>query len=125
MPLLAGALLLIRVWFDGVPVNCVVDTGAQSTVVRASAAARIGTLSRPLAAVKFRLVNATALDGTVHTVPHVGTSFFGWNRAAVVVVPDGDLREDCYVGQNLLAQQDLVIDWRGGEVRPTSPTRPD
>jgi hypothetical protein len=122
-------LLLLTVWFDGVPVSCAVDTGAEMTVLRASTAAQIGTRSAPLSTARLQGIGGET--GTVEAqlvyIPHIGTHELGWPGAVVAVVPDGALPVDCLLGLDLLSQQTVVIDWQrkriGAAGVPLLPTR--
>ena len=109
-------MLFLTVYFDGVPIRCVADTGSAATVLSQSAAARVGTLSAPLERLDLAREGGRRLAGRRHTVPNVGTGHLGWERASVVVLPDEDSVFPCVLGANLLAQQDITIRWGNGQI---------
>lgn len=112
-----GLALYIQVFMDGVPVRCLVDTGAQSTFITESVAVRLGTLSPPLSFQTAIAANGSKFIGTLRSVRNVGTADLGWNEATLMVVPDAVLITPCILGTDLLAQQPIVIDWDAQRVR--------
>ncbi|MGH2368471.1 MAG: retroviral-like aspartic protease family protein, partial [Chloroflexota bacterium] len=110
----------IPVWFDGVPVTCLLDTGASMTVLNQSTAQRLGTLANRRRQVALRAANGAIIKGNVHAINHVGTATISWPASDVVVFPDDQLSEPCILGVNLLGQQPIVIDWTAKQVRPAS-----
>ena len=110
-------LLVLQVYFDGVPVPCLVDTGATMTVLSATQAERIGSRSGPFAKVRAQTVSGQPLWGDVWRIPNVGTDSIGWSHALPLVVPAKSMTHDCVLGTDLLGQQPIVIDWVRREVR--------
>ena len=116
---LAGLLLAVLVYFDGVAQPCVVDTGTQYTVVTERAAARMGTLGPVVHRLDLRGAGGGAVAGALRYIPNIGTRLLGWSGALVAVVPDDAIAGfDCVLGIDLLGQQPIVIDWANGAVRP-------
>lgn len=113
---------MISVWFDGVELSCVVDTGSQVTVVRESAAARLGTLGPPLFTQQVRAGNGAVIEAAARRLPNVGTADLGWPHVTLLVVPDQSLTDPCILGTDLLAQQSIVVDWRAQTVRRSDHT---
>lgn len=113
-PLAFGMTLYALVHFDGVPVSCVVDTGAEVTIMREAAAARLGTLGP----VSFRsgivVANGDVVEAVARPIKNVGTSDIGWGEVHILVVPDAHLSEPCILGTDLLARQPITIDWSSG-----------
>ena len=118
--MLVALLLTIQVWFDGVPTQCVVDSGSTYTIVTRSAAARMGTLSPVVAQATIQGIGGTPQQVEVRYIPNVGTAHLGWPGAEVLVVDDGVLPGSikCLLGADLLGQQPLMIDWVTQTVRP-------
>lgn len=105
-----GALFLLSVWFDGVPATCVVDTGANASFIRASLAAKIGTLGPAVSENTTTLPNDTRIVSTSHVVPNFGTQAFGLPEAHIRVVPDAQLvTTECLIGMNVLRRASLLF----------------
>jgi predicted aspartyl protease len=113
---LFGLTLFVIVWFDGVPVECVVDTGSEATLLREAAAARLGTLEPVLFETSVRVASGATIPASARRVPHVGTADLGWPEALVLVVPDEQLSAPCILGTDLLGRQPIVIDWDAGRI---------
>lgn len=111
MTFLVGLILTLTVWFDGVPVDCIVDTGSTVTALRASQAVQIGTLGPVLSTVAVGFANNTTAKAEVRPARHIGTSTMGWPGTNVWVLPDDQLSAPCLLGMDLLGRQPLRIDW--------------
>ena len=117
-------MLVVRVWFSGVPASCLVDTGASLTVVSQAFAdqlAAAGALARPAGQTTLTVANGQAVTAQVYDVPNVGTTTVGWPRGLVAVVPDGTLVQPCVLGNSFLAQQPLVLSWADQAIYPVAP----
>lgn len=119
MALLNAVLLFLTVWFNGVPVNCLVDSGASATILSATQAVQIPELGPSLATTQLSTLNGQWVHGEVHMVANVGTAYLGWTRVPVVVLPDEALDgTGCILGANLLGRQPVVLDWQRQLVYP-------
>ncbi|MBI3972891.1 MAG: retroviral-like aspartic protease family protein [Chloroflexi bacterium] len=114
--------LWLNVWFDGVPVACLVDTGAAYTVLSQPVAEKVATRSNPIQDVTLVAANGMQIAGKLYHVPNIGTEHIGWSGGVVVVVPAEHLDSSlqCTLGMNLLGQQNLVFDWTVGTIRPAA-----
>ena len=110
-----GTILSLLVFFNGHPVQCVVDTGATMTSVRASVLAPVAGQEQWGAQEFVGLANVP-VNVTLMLVPNVGTEDLGWERAMIASVPDEALPVDCVLGVDLLGQQPVRIDWSGRRV---------
>jgi hypothetical protein len=105
------------VWFDRVPVDFPVDTGAAVTVLGQSGAARIGTLAHPAQTALYRF-DRSRMEAVVYRAPNVGTAHLGWLWLDIVVVRDDDALLPCLLGRDALSRQPLAFDWEARTVRP-------
>ncbi|HAM57615.1 MAG TPA: hypothetical protein DCQ64_20260 [Candidatus Rokubacteria bacterium] len=119
--------LLVTVWFNGLAVPCVVDTGAAFTAVRRSVydaipqqpvAPRARPFPRYLFPVTVMTANGALVHGVVEPVHEVRTEYLTWHDAEVLVVADEQAAFSCLLGANLLRQQPLVLDWEAQTVMP-------
>ena len=110
--MVVGFLLLLVVYWDGVPSRCLVDTGATHSVIRSSVAAQVGTKSGPYATLLLKGFGGD-IQGEVYRIPNVGTQALGWSYARPVVVPDSVMVNgyDCIIGVDLLGQQPVRMDF--------------
>lgn len=114
-------VLLLTVWFDGRPLECLVDTGSYGTLLTERAAAQVRhALVDPQDGYTVQDASGIVLPARSYTARHVGTAHLGWERGQVLVVPDGGgLHErPCILGMNFLSRQPLLFDWAAGEVYP-------
>ena len=118
MPDILAMLFAVLVYFDGVPQQCVVDTGATYTVITERAAAQMGTLSTVVAQAQLYGAGGGTILGQVRYIPNVGTGQIGWSGVSVIVVPNDQLAGlDCVLGLDLLKRQSVVFDWGKRELR--------
>lgn len=117
---LFGMTLYLTVWFGGVPISCVVDTGSQATMLRESAAERLGTLGPPLFTQQMSAANGGVMTAVARKIADVGTEDVGWSDVTVLVFPNDLLIDPCIVGTDLLARQPITIDWGLRRVTPVS-----
>ena len=118
-----GLLLHLTVWFDGVPLDCLIDTGSPYTILSQGTAARLGTMV-PVSGetVEFRGIGGATTLGHFYQVSNVGTDDIGWPVAFPVVVPNGAMvGMSCLVGTDLLGQQPLLIDIQRQVLRAAFP----
>lgn len=114
-----GAALYLTVFMDGVPVRCLVDTGANMTVVSSANAVRLGTLGPVVGTMLLRTVTGDTIAGERRFIPNVGIKDrFGWAGGEIVVLPDARFPWGCVLGTDFLGQQPIMIDWSTGDVRP-------
>lgn len=121
--LAAGAtgVMHVPVWFNGVPINCLVDTGSSLTVINQTMVWRLGTLTETDATVTLRAANGGTLDGRIYSVQHVRAADLVWSASDLAVFPDEQLIVPCILGMNLLGQQSIAIDWSANLLRPVAP----
>lgn len=111
-------LLMILVWFDGVPTSCLVDTGATATIITQRVAASIGTLGPELGQDSLRAANQQLLPIRWHRVANVGTRYLGWSDGVIAVVPENLPGIECILGTDFLGRQPIRIDWTTQQVYP-------
>lgn len=118
--MIVGLSLFLMVWFDGVPIRCLADTGAAITVLNRSSAATVGTMSAAGERLDIVREGGRRIAGRKHSVPNVGTGYLGWERATVLVIADEDAQFPCILGVDLLAQQDITIQWGRNQIYPVA-----
>lgn len=125
MTTLLAATLWIIAFFDGVPLHCLVDTGANMTIVSATSAAQLGTLGPTRGTVLLRTVTGEIISGERRFIPNIGIKDrFGWSGGEIVVLLDAKFPWGCILGTDFLSQQPIVIDWQRGEIRPMAAEGP-
>ncbi len=128
MDLPLAAMLYVAVTFGAAaPVSCLVDTGAQVTVLGSSVAERAGSahwLPTPGGFPVIRLTNGALLPVEQRRVHLVRTADLSWRYADVVIIQDeaAALRPDyCVLGYDLLGQQPVIVDPGAGVRRVPYP----
>jgi gag-polyprotein putative aspartyl protease len=118
-----GLVVSVPATVNDTAVECLVDTGADTTII-SQTAAEGGSLGRPLNMLRLQSLSGAPFEGAVHRVP-VRTEALSWPEARVVVVPDAALAGwSCILGVNLLSQQPITIDWEERSVRPRAAPAP-
>lgn len=121
METLVTAALMLTVWFDGVPVRCLADTGAAYTVMTEAQASRVGTWWPGRSSQSIMTMNGAIVPAEARAVSHVGTDRLGWSHARVMVISDTNSHhlDLCILGSDLLMQHGpLVFDFSKQTVYP-------
>lgn len=118
-------LIELTAWVGGIPVQVVVDSGAQFSAIDRRLAARLGLKEAPIPLIAFGVSGEPSLTHTVNLDLRLGPLEVRGMRAATLelLTLSGVIRRPfaMLIGRDVLRSLTLDIDWPNGRVRFVRP----